>query len=103
MLELKAVLVSEKWHRPYAEVLIEADPAKSKRLIAIAERAIFTRYLELCVSPGSKDQYLDLRQAVDALSELKEINPTGRTRQASAALSLVQGRPDCLMRRGPLG
>ena len=81
MLELKGVLVSEEWHGPYAEALIETDPAKSKWLIAVAERAIFTRYLELCVSPGFKDQYLDLRQAVNALSELKGMNPTGRTRQ----------------------
>jgi hypothetical protein len=81
MLELKGVLVSEEWHTPYAEALIEADPAKSKWLITVAERAIFTRYLELCVSSGSQDQYNDLRQAVNVLSELKEINPTGRTRQ----------------------
>ena len=103
MLELKGVLVSEKWHRPYAEALIEADPANSKRLIAVAKRAIFSRYLELSVSPGSQDQYHDLRQAVNELSELKEINPTGPTRQDLVALSLVQGRPDCLMRRCPVG
>ena len=103
MLELNGVLVSEKWHRPYAEALIEADPANSKRLIAVAKRAIFTRYLELSVSPGSQDQYHDLRQAVNVLSELKEINATGRTRQDAVALSLVLGGPDCLMRRGPLG
>jgi hypothetical protein len=101
--DLKGVLVSEKRHRPYAEALMEADPAKSKRLIAVAKRAIFTHYLELCVSPGSKDQYLDLRQAVNALSEPKEIDPTGPTRQDLVGLSLVQGRPDCLMRRCPLG
>jgi hypothetical protein len=81
MLELRGVLVSEEWHGPYAEALIEADPVKSKRLIALAERAIFTRYLELCVSPGSQDQYHDLRQAVNALSELKEINTASETPQ----------------------
>jgi hypothetical protein len=90
MLKLKGVLVSEKWHGPYAEVLIETDPAKSERLIAVAKRAIFTRYLELCVSPGSQDQYHDLRQAVNALSELKGIKPTGPTRQCLVALNLVQ-------------
>jgi hypothetical protein len=103
MLELNGVLVSEKWHRPYAEALIEADPAKSRRLITVAQRAIFTRYLELLFSPGSQAQYHDLRQAVNALSELKEVNPTGRTRQDSVVLSLVQARPDSLMYRGPLG
>ena len=95
MLELNGVLFSEKWHKPYAEALLEVDPAKSKRLIAVAERAIFTRYLELAVSPGSEDQYHDLWQAVSVLSELREINPTRRVRQNSAASSLVQGRLDC--------
>jgi len=85
MLEHKSVLASEEWHGPYAEALIEPDPAKSKRLIAVAERAIFTRYLELCVSSGTKDQYLDLRQAVNALSELKEINTTSETPQGLIA------------------
>jgi hypothetical protein len=103
MLELNGVLVSGKWHRPYAEALIEGDPAKSKRLIVLAKRAIFTRYLELSAFPGSQDEYHDLRQAVNALSEPNEISPTGRTRQDSVVLSLVQGRPDGLIRRGPLG
>lgn len=85
MLELKGVLVSEKWHRPYAEALMEADPAKLDQIIALAERAIFTRYLELCVSPGSRDPYHDLRQAVNELSELREIKPTARTGQDVAA------------------
>ncbi|MGA2096584.1 MAG: hypothetical protein ABSH39_09825 [Candidatus Acidiferrum sp.] len=85
MLELKGVLVSEKWHRPYAEALIETDPAESIRLIALAERAIITRYLELCICPGSEDEYQDLWQAVDALSELKEINTTSRALRNSAA------------------
>jgi hypothetical protein len=99
MLKLKGVLVSEPWHAPYAEALMEADPAKSKRLIAAAERAIFTRYLELCVSPGSQDQYHDLRQAVNALSELKGVATTGQTPRGLAATSLVLGSPDCLMPR----
>jgi hypothetical protein len=85
MLELKGVLVSEEWHKPYAEALIEADPAESKRLILLAERAILARYLELCFYPGSKEQYQDLWQAVDALSELKEINTTSRALQNSVA------------------
>jgi hypothetical protein len=84
MLELKGVLVSEKWHRPYAEALIEADPTKLQQIITLAERAIFTRYLELCVSPGSQVQYNDLRQAINELSELREIKPTARTGQGVA-------------------
>jgi hypothetical protein len=72
---------------------MEADPAKSKRLIAVAKRAIFARYLELCVSPDSKDQYLDLRQAVNALSEPKEIHPTGPTLQDLVGLVSYRGGP----------
>jgi hypothetical protein len=81
MLELKGILVSEKWHKPYAEALIEADPVKSKRLVTIAERAILTRYLELCGSPDSQHQHDDLRKAVNALSELKQMDSIGPTRR----------------------
>jgi hypothetical protein len=73
--------VSEKWHRPYAEALLETDSAKLRALIAEAEHAIFARYLELRISPGSKEQSLDLEQAVNALSQLKKRNGVAHTRQ----------------------
>ena len=48
VLALNNFLVSEKWHRPYAEALQETDVTKSLTLIADAEDAIFDRHLELC-------------------------------------------------------
>jgi hypothetical protein len=67
-----AGFVTEGWHRPYAEALIEDDPTKLPTLIAEAERAILTRYLELSVSPVARDEGFDLLSAADALSELKK-------------------------------
>jgi hypothetical protein len=60
-------LVTEKWHKPYAEALLETDPAKVLTLISEAEHEILTRFFEFHQSPGSKEQSLDLRRAVDTL------------------------------------
>jgi hypothetical protein len=67
-----AGFVTEGWHRPYAEALIEDNPTKLRTLIAETEQAILTRYLELSVSPVARDEDLDLLSAGDALSELKK-------------------------------
>jgi hypothetical protein len=72
-LEPKDFFTSEKWHRPYAETLLETDPTKLRARIAEAEHAIFVRYLELCISPGSQEQSLDLERAISALLELKKL------------------------------
>ena len=72
VLALNNFFVSEKWHRPYAEALRETDVTKSLTLIAEAEDAIFDRHLELCISPGSMEQSLDLQQAISVLAQLKK-------------------------------
>ncbi len=72
VLALNNFFVSEKWHRPYAEALQETDVTKSLTLIAEAEDAIFDRHLELCISPGSMEQSLDLQQAISVLAQLKK-------------------------------
>jgi len=72
VLALNNFFVSEKWHRPYAEALQETDVTKSLTLIAEAEDAIFDRHLELCISPGSMEQSLDLQQANCVLAQLKK-------------------------------
>jgi hypothetical protein len=72
-LEPKDFFNSENWHRPYAEALLETDPIKLRARIAEAEHAIFVRYVELCISPGSQEQSLDLGRAISALLELKEL------------------------------
>ena len=64
--------VSEKWHRPYAEALQETDVTKLLTLIADAEDEIFDRHLELCISPASMEQSLDLQQAISVLAQLKK-------------------------------
>lgn len=67
-------LVSEKWHKPYAEALLETDPLKVVTLISEAEHEILRRFLEFHQSPGSKEQNLDLRRAVDTLVTLRRRN-----------------------------
>ena len=69
---LNNFFVSEKWHRPYAEALQETDVTKLLTLIADAEDAIFERDLELCISPGSMEQGLDIQQAISVLAQLKK-------------------------------
>jgi hypothetical protein len=64
--------ISEKWHRPYAEALIEAEPARRSHLIVEAEHAIFSRYLELCDCPGPFECSRDLQNAIDILIQLKK-------------------------------
>jgi hypothetical protein len=72
--EINSRLDSERWHRPYAEVLMETEPAKLPPLIAEAEHAIFDRYLELRVTPGAAEHSIDLENAVYYLSQLKKAN-----------------------------
>lgn len=63
------------WHKPYGEALLEDDPGKLPAAIAAAEQAIIARYLELSASTILADERLDLRYAVDVLSELKTHGP----------------------------
>lgn len=71
--DFNAILASEKWHKPYALALLESDPASLEMAIGETEKAIFTRYLELCVSPGTDVLYRDLYRALGVLSELKRL------------------------------
>jgi hypothetical protein len=65
-------LDSEKWHGPYAQALMESDPAKLGTLIPEAEQAILNRYLELCSTPATVENNRDLQNAVYHLSKLKK-------------------------------
>jgi hypothetical protein len=64
------------WHKPYGEALLEDDAGKLPAAIAAAEQAIIARYLELSAATILADERLDLRYAVDVLSELKTHGPT---------------------------
>ena len=79
--EPKDFFTSESWHRPYTEALLETDPIELRASIAEAERAIFVRYLELCTSPDSQEQSLDLERAVSELLELKRLKVVAETQQ----------------------
>ncbi len=70
----KGILTSQKWHQPYAQAVMEAEPAKRAPLIAKAKCAIFGRYLELCVTPAAIEHSIDLQNAVYYLLQLKETN-----------------------------
>jgi hypothetical protein len=69
-------LISERWHRPYAEALIEAEQARRSHLIVEAEHAIFSRYLELCDCPGPIEYSRDLQNAIDVLVQMKKRDGT---------------------------
>ena len=67
----KNFFVTESWHGPYAHALMETDPVRLAPLIAEAENAIFSRYLELCLSPGLIEYSWDLQYATGVLREMK--------------------------------
>jgi hypothetical protein len=64
------MFVTQNWHKPYGEALLEADSAQRPEAIAVAEREILTRYF--ATSLISQDEHLDLISAVAALSRLKK-------------------------------
>jgi hypothetical protein len=68
----KGSLTSENWHKPYADALMEVEPQRLSRLIVEAERAIFGRYLELCMNPRPIEISRDLQNAVYVLIDLKK-------------------------------
>jgi hypothetical protein len=72
-IELKAedFFTSEKWHKPYAEALMETDAARLQTLIIEAEDAISNRYLKLCISSAPIECRRDLQKAVSVLMELR--------------------------------
>ena len=71
---LEDLFVTQTWHRPYAEALLETDPSNLPYLIAAAERAIMDRYLQLEIAPVPTDELVDLGHAIEALSQIKRAN-----------------------------
>jgi hypothetical protein len=65
--------------------LLEEDWLKVPTLIALAERAILARYLEILASPTHTDESLDLQYAIHALSQLKETAEIGNIDQEYVA------------------
>lgn len=79
--KIKDYSVSQEWHRPYVEALLETDGAKLGALIVQAERAIVVRSLELSVSSIGTDECVDLQNAAYAITELKKSSAIVRTPQ----------------------
>jgi hypothetical protein len=69
---LEDYLVPRAWHKPYADALLEFDPSKLSALIAMAEREISNRYLELQIFPTPIAESRDLDSAVRVLSHLQK-------------------------------
>ena len=59
------------WHKPYAEALLESDPAISAQLLAATERAIFERLLELSATADASVERRDICRAIDVVLDLK--------------------------------
>ncbi len=70
-IKLEDLFVTQSWHRPYAEALLETDPSNLPYLIAAAERAVMDRYLELELAPVPTDELVDLGHAIEALAQIK--------------------------------
>ncbi len=62
----------QKWHQPYADALIEDDPARVPARIASAAAAILARQMELLHLPVQTDENVDLLNAERALAQLKK-------------------------------
>jgi len=71
-IRLEDLFVTQPWHRPYAEALLDSDPINLPALIAQAEDAIRSRYVELSITPSPTDELVDLGHAVNALDQLKK-------------------------------
>jgi predicted phage gp36 major capsid-like protein len=69
---IEEIFATQKWHKLYADALMEGDSCKIATVIASAERAIFNRYLELWAAKDQSDERVDLGRAVEALRELED-------------------------------
>jgi hypothetical protein len=69
--EGQGMFVSRRWHRLYAEALVESDSFILPEIIALAEQAVFIRFLELFVANSETEEVDDLRTAIKVLTQLK--------------------------------
>jgi hypothetical protein len=77
--EGQGMFVSQGWHRLYAEALIESDFVILPKVIALAEQAVFIRYLELFIAKSETEEVFDLRIAIRVLAQIQaEITNTSR-------------------------
>jgi hypothetical protein len=95
MAQPKPMFIIQNWHRSYAQALLETDPTHRATLIATAERMILDRHVELHDYSIETAEGLDLRQAFQALAELKDANERAEyspsTRHHSLLIALEAG------------
>ena len=60
-----------EWQRHYQAALLEFDPEKLIRLVALTEEAMFLRLRALSTSPDGHDERQALEDAADGLLTLK--------------------------------
>jgi len=86
--EGSGMFVSQGWHRLYADALIESDFVILPEVIALAEQAVFIRFLELFVAKSETEEVFDLRTAIRVLAQLKaEVTNTNRGCAAGAIVA----------------
>jgi hypothetical protein len=63
---------TQEWQEACANALGESDWAKIPAAIALAERAMLSRILDLARTPQRTRENRDLQEAIEALSQLKK-------------------------------
>jgi len=59
------------WHKPYVEALLETDPEVLLKLLAVTEKAVFERLLELAADEDASVERQDIDRAIDVMLTLK--------------------------------
>jgi hypothetical protein len=76
----------QAWRRLYAELLNERDPNRLQELVAVAERAILTRFQELACERSASEERQDLHNAADVLGVLQKeklTSPNGENKKSN--------------------
>jgi hypothetical protein len=85
----KPMFVLQNWHRSYAQALLETDPTKRAAIVATAKQMILDRHVELHDYSIQTAEGLDLRQAFQALTQLKETNARAKYSPSARHHSLL--------------
>jgi hypothetical protein len=78
----------QAWRRLYAELLNERDPNRLQELVAVAERAILTRFQELACERSASEERQDLHNAADVLGVLQKeklTSPNGENKNSNGS------------------
>jgi hypothetical protein len=85
----KPMFVLQNWHRSYAQALLETDPTERAATIATAKQMILDRHVELRDYSIQTAEGLDLRQAFQALTQLKRTNERAKYSPSTRHHSLL--------------